>query len=248
MGMERAQKRTQKRLIAFTLIELLAVVAIILLLLSLLVPTLSAARNRASRVNCRSNLHQVHAQLTVFASTYGQFPTNNNWNCTNFRSPIWKLINSQFREAGIGEKVFYCPSLAKQNPSRRGTDAWYKAPDANDEILIGYAYLGNPIQGRKSSDLYKYAGPYDGASNLATYVSDLNERFVMMADICSASRSYSAATADLVPTQGWGDFPHDGIDARAGCNVLTAAGAVHWRTLPEMTMNWQYDAPVDMYW
>ncbi len=43
----------------FTLIELLVVVAVSALLVSILLPTLVAARERARRLKCASNLHQI---------------------------------------------------------------------------------------------------------------------------------------------------------------------------------------------
>ena len=48
-----------KRQKAFTLIEVLVVVSIIALLVSILIPTLSKARNQVKRVSCASQLHQV---------------------------------------------------------------------------------------------------------------------------------------------------------------------------------------------
>lgn len=73
-------KRPNSRL-AFTLIELLAVVAIILVLLSLLVPTLNGARLRGEFAVCKSNLRQIGAAAEMYAteSVNNDFPYCWDW-------------------------------------------------------------------------------------------------------------------------------------------------------------------------
>ena len=55
---------------AFTLIELLVVVSIIALLVSILLPSLSKAREQAKMVVCRSNLRQVGLALLFYADAH----------------------------------------------------------------------------------------------------------------------------------------------------------------------------------
>jgi len=63
-----------RRLIrAFTLIELLVVIAIIAILAALLLPALAAAREKARRSACLSNLHQMHIALESYTSDYGGY-------------------------------------------------------------------------------------------------------------------------------------------------------------------------------
>lgn len=79
---------TSRKRRAFTLIELLVVIAIIALLVSILVPSLSQARNLARLAYCGSNLHAVGQATHMYvADTNASEPW---WYCNGHDFP-WEL-------------------------------------------------------------------------------------------------------------------------------------------------------------
>ncbi len=68
--------RQTKRRRAFTLIELMIVVAIIAILAALLFPAFSSARESARRTNCTSNLHQIGLAVQMYRLEEKEFPTS----------------------------------------------------------------------------------------------------------------------------------------------------------------------------
>ncbi len=62
--------QTGERKNGFTLIELLVVIAIIALLVGILLPALSKARQAGRDAVCRSNLRQIHTLCTAYAGEY----------------------------------------------------------------------------------------------------------------------------------------------------------------------------------
>ena len=59
---------------AYTLVEILVVIAIVGILIGLLIPAVQSAREAGRRVSCQSNLHQIALAVTEFHDDLGHFP------------------------------------------------------------------------------------------------------------------------------------------------------------------------------
>jgi len=98
----------------FTLIELLVVVSIIALLVSILLPALSKARQQTYRVRCLTNLKQIGVTFTMYAhdwkdqyppQTWAFVPANKNY-FTMWRLPLLPYLQNV-------DSIFYCPVGSK---------------------------------------------------------------------------------------------------------------------------------------
>jgi prepilin-type N-terminal cleavage/methylation domain-containing protein/prepilin-type processing-associated H-X9-DG protein len=100
-------RHKSRRRPAFTLVELLAVVAIISLLIALLLPALGRARDHANRVKCAGNLRSLGQALVMYTQQYGRYPAMGTSD-GSVNIAVWPARLRPF--LGGNRDVFYCPS------------------------------------------------------------------------------------------------------------------------------------------
>jgi prepilin-type N-terminal cleavage/methylation domain-containing protein len=112
--------KTNHAVKGFTLIELLVVVAILAILAALLLPTISAAKNKAGRATCLNNLRQINLGVRMYSDdsndaspSPGLAAATNTANMTALYAGYKELVKSYVGLRGrssLRDKLFACPA------------------------------------------------------------------------------------------------------------------------------------------
>jgi prepilin-type N-terminal cleavage/methylation domain-containing protein/prepilin-type processing-associated H-X9-DG protein len=134
---------------AFTLVELLVVIGIIAVLVGLLLPGVSRARESAKRVKCLSNLRSLASAVIMYAdSSKGWLPNMNPTNTVNDDAATREVLVALNREFIKAPAVFHCPSDEDPEPQEIET-ANYNGPTSARVSYDFYSVWWEPENGPK---------------------------------------------------------------------------------------------------
>ncbi|HUV38385.1 MAG TPA: type II secretion system protein, partial [Planctomycetota bacterium] len=135
-------KRKHSTRRAFTLIEILVVIAIIGILVALLFPALSRVRHSAREKQCMSNLRQLYTALVIYADQHDEYFPVEPWE----HNPHPGLLKALGLDASSPlTYVLYCPEADILETYARDTDDY--VPTGQSDTVV------NTLENREAGNI-----------------------------------------------------------------------------------------------
>lgn len=241
----------------FTLVELLVVIGIIVVLASLLVPTLARVRETAREVKCRSNLRQLMAGFLAFAADHDrnlpggyfdiQDPDRTRQCWLMGGNPDWReapktgtlfpyIMNRAIKEKEISDKldlqqylqVYRCPSLTEAP----GTGPQGKTSNGRFDYTTFTAFAGARLDNVPQTSRFRPPGATTQFKYLPTPV--LCEEDTKHLNVGNMESGHS-------------NTDQMGHHHRGGGHYASIDGSVHWFVEDDVagtdSLDWSSQAP-----
>lgn len=149
---------------AFTLVELLVVIAVIAILAVTLLPVLAGSGLDAQRISCMNNLRQLGLAFRLYANSHaGHYPPRNDYPKPKWPAAMYPYYGDTNLLVCPAEKALYGPQLPPNNGGGTGYTNWQadRAPLSylmngwND--LFGIVDWSNPSVNQATESMIKPA-------------------------------------------------------------------------------------------